>query len=353
MPASRSLSLDQFIALNEEMAALARAGVPLHRGLLDLRRDLPGRLGAMAGDIGRRLEQGETLEAVIADESHRFPPLYRAVMLAGVRSGNLSAALEGLAATTRRTAEMRRVVAVAMLYPVFVLLTAVVLFALLAGRWAPVVAQAYRDWDVSGRNAMESVATLGEHGFLWAPWAPVIVVLLGAVWWWRSGRAARAQVSGRLSALAFAPTLARMSKAGRMASFADVLRLLIEHRVPLPEALSLAGEATGDRRLAASSKRMAEQIQRGGKAESPPGERTGFPPLLAWLLRGGAPEKQLVSALDHLSRAYRHQAHQMAQWLSLYLPLILTAAIGGTAVLIYGLTVLAPVFHLMRAMAAS
>jgi type II secretory pathway component PulF len=134
MRSARSLSLDQFIALNEEMAALTRAGVPLHRGLLDLGRDLPGGLGAMASKIGRRLEQGEPLEAIIADESHRFPPLYRAVMLAGIRSGNLAAALEGLAATARRAAEMRRMVAVAMLYPVFVLLTAIVLFALLATR---------------------------------------------------------------------------------------------------------------------------------------------------------------------------------------------------------------------------
>jgi hypothetical protein len=91
----------------------------------------------------------------------------------------------------------------------------------------------------------------------------IAIVVLGAVWWFRSGRAARAQVSGRLSQLAFLPSLSRMSKAGRMASFADVLRLLVEHRVPLPEALSLAGDATGDRRLAAGARQMAEQIARG------------------------------------------------------------------------------------------
>jgi type II secretory pathway component PulF len=352
MRSARSLSLDQFIALNEEMAALTRAGVPLHRGLLDLGRDLPGGLGAMASEIGRRMEQGEPLEAIIADESHKFPPLYRAVMLAGIRSGNLAAALEGLAATARRAAEMRRMVAVAMLYPVFVLLTAIVLFALLATRWGPVVTQAYDDWDVSGEGVVQTLARIGEQAPAWAPWVVIAIVVLGAVWWFRSGRAARAQVSGRLSQLAFLPSLSRMSRAGRMASFADVLRLLVEHRVPLPAALSLAGDATGDRRLAAGARQMAEQIERGDDRASSGAARSGFPPLLAWLLHGGAPEKQLVSALDHLSRAYRHQAHQMAQWLSLYLPLILTGVIGGAAVLIYSLAILAPVFHLMRAMGA-
>jgi hypothetical protein len=40
----------------------------------------------------------------------------------------------------------------------------------------------------------------------------------------------------------------------------------------------------------------------------------------------------------------------MVHWLSVYLPLLLTAAIGGTVVMVYSLSVLGPVFYLMRAM---
>jgi type II secretory pathway component PulF len=135
-----------------------------------------------------------------------------------------------------------------------------------------------------------------------------------------------------------------------MASFSEVLRLLIEHRVSLPEALVLAGEASGDRRLEQQARGMAERLERGERAATAQAAHHGFPPLLAWLLTGGAREAQLVSALEHLAQAYRHEALRMVYWLSVYLPLALTATIGGAVVLVYALTVLGPVFHLLKAL---
>ena len=45
------ITLDQLIALNDEIAALVRAGVPLDRGLRSLGEDLPGRLGRFARQL--------------------------------------------------------------------------------------------------------------------------------------------------------------------------------------------------------------------------------------------------------------------------------------------------------------
>ena len=42
------MTVDELLALNDEIAALVRAGVPLERGLADLGGDMPGRLGALA-----------------------------------------------------------------------------------------------------------------------------------------------------------------------------------------------------------------------------------------------------------------------------------------------------------------
>jgi type II secretory pathway component PulF len=330
------------------MAALVRAGVPLDRGLVDLGNDLRGSLGAAATTMGKRLEAGAALVEIVMDPAINFPPLYRAVILAGMRSGNLAAALEGLATTTRRVREMRRIVGVAMAYPLFVVIVAVLLFAALARKWAPAVAESFEAWNVSRDGFLNVFVWLGERAGWWAPWIPLLLVVAAGAWWLRSGRAGRVKTSGWISPFAWFPTLARLSKAGRMASYTEVLRLLIEHGAPLPEALRLAGEASGDRRLEQTSRQMAERLERGGKGGD---ERAaGFPPLLAWLLAGGAPESQLVSALAHLSQAYRHEALRMAQWLSVYLPLLLTAVIGGTVVLAYCLAVLGPVFSLLHAM---
>ncbi len=345
---ARSISLDQLIALNEEMAALVRAGAPLERGLANLGRDMGGRLGSLATEVGNRLERGEPLEKVLADPNIAFPPLYRAVVEAGLRSGNLAAALEGLATTTRRTRELQRLVGMALIYPVLVVALAVMLFAVVAHYAAPALADAHRYWNLPEAGYLRMVADWGARPWLWAPWIPLALLIAGVIWWRRSRRATRLQVSGRVRGGAWRPTLARLAKASRMASFAETLRLLIEHRVPLPNALLLAGQASGDQRLEEDARRLAEHLERGQFGFPTVAGVTGLPPLLAWLLVGPAPEEQLVSALERLGRVYRHDALRMMQWFSVYLPLLLTGVVGGLVTLLYTVAVLGPVFRLLH-----
>jgi general secretion pathway protein F len=94
---SGTITIDQLLALNAEIAALTRAGVPLERGLLIASRELRGRLGKIAGTLGRRLSRGEGLVEALEGEGRSIPPLYRAVVEAGARSGQLPVALEGMA----------------------------------------------------------------------------------------------------------------------------------------------------------------------------------------------------------------------------------------------------------------
>ena len=75
--AAGAISLDQLVALNDEMAALVRAGVPLEQGLTELGRDMPGRLGEIAAELGQRMGGGETLPQILAADEHRFPPVWR------------------------------------------------------------------------------------------------------------------------------------------------------------------------------------------------------------------------------------------------------------------------------------
>ena len=103
--AAGPISLDQLAALSEEIAALVRAGVPLDRGLRDLAGETPGQLGKLAGSIGERLEQGHSLEQVVA----------------GFRAGRLPAALESVARTAHRVSQLRRSIGLALIYPTVVL----------------------------------------------------------------------------------------------------------------------------------------------------------------------------------------------------------------------------------------
>ena len=91
---SAAVTLDDLIALNDEMLALVRAGVPLGQGLADVGHDVRGSLARVTATLATRVERGESLPQALAASGGLFPPLYRAIVEAGIKSGRLPAALE-------------------------------------------------------------------------------------------------------------------------------------------------------------------------------------------------------------------------------------------------------------------
>src|SRR5215469_8849422 len=104
-----AFTLDDLLALNDEIAALVRAGVPLESGLAELGRELPGHHGRVARALSQRLARGASLDQALLESRDEFPELYVSVVTAGLKSGRLASALEGLAAAARRVAELRQV----------------------------------------------------------------------------------------------------------------------------------------------------------------------------------------------------------------------------------------------------
>lgn len=338
--AARSITLDELVALNDEMLALVRAGVPLESGLRALSTDLPGRLGTLAKSLGEKLEGGKSLVDSLDDSSAGLPRVYRAVVAAGLRSGQLPAALEGISAAARRAAELRRVMIVAMVYPIIVLLVASFMFFFTATKTAPVVSRIYEMANIDQPfwyGWVVRATSLGPE-VVAAFW--IAFVLIGGVWLYRSSRASAISRRG-MHGMA---SVSRVLHAGRMATFADVLALMVEQRVPLDEAVVLAGEASGDVVLLNSSGTLAERIRTGQQSKKLP---TGFPPLLGWLITSSTHQSHLAKSLRQTADSYRRRALNMSNWLTVYLPIVLSAGVGGTIAFLYVLIVMAPFYNLL------
>jgi len=334
-----TITLDQLVALNDEMAALARAGVPLDSGLLHVGGDLPGRLGRISRELGRRLEAGEPLEQVLNEAS--LPPAYRAVVAAGIRSGRLAVALEGVSAVLRRAAETRRLVAVSLVYPLLVILVAYTLFWFMVDKIFPVMLVVYEGMLPEGRGlgVLQWLERTAPH---WLPWLPPILLAVLVLWWVRSRSAWRLEAAGRADQArrpARIPRVGQLLFAGRMATFADTLALLVEHGVPYHEAMGLAAEASGDRGLRDTVRPLAERLERGQTVTD---GAAGLPSLLGWLLTARLDQPALVRCLRRTAEAYRRQAEWRSRWLAVYLPFWLIVSLGGVATILYVLSVVGP-----------
>src|SRR5690606_3989104 len=138
-------------------------------------------------------------------------------------------------------------------YGLFVVFVAVV---------APRFVEAFASLRVPGQGAVEALAWLGGWTLVWGPIVPALVVVLVLAWKasGRSGAFARGFGSVPLRGL---PWLGAMLAQARTANFAELLALLLEGGVGLPEAVELAAEATGDAVLRRDASVLAAAIRRG------------------------------------------------------------------------------------------
>jgi general secretion pathway protein F len=345
---SASITIDQLLALNAEIIALVRAGVPLERGLLVTARELRGRLGRIAGALGRRLSRGESLVEALEGEGRAIPPLYRAVVEAGARSGRLPVALEGLARYVRGYSEARATIGLALWYPIVVISLAYGLFIGLVTLVVPRFIGTFEALRITASPVIRGLARLGQTVEYWWPVGPIALFVL-VIGWLRSGAAARFKAPS-WSWLRFFPWMKSILANYESASFSELLALLLEHDVAYPVALDLAAESTGNPQLVQGARQLAEAITRGEQA-APALRRVderAFLPMLRWVLATGQQQGSLVAALHNLADLYRRRAAYLASKLGLFLPTILMLALGGSATLLYGLALFLPVINVLR-----
>jgi len=299
-----AITLDELIALNDEIAALTRAGVPLEPALCRLGDDLPGRLGKIATAVAQRGSRGESLDQVLADGSLQLPPVYRAVVEAGARTGRLPAALEAMAGSIRRVSQTQHTAALAALYPLLVLMVGWALFAFFTSRIAPVLLDGLDRIEMPSRTLFGWMTTWGQSADYWGPIGLGVFALLAGAWWYLSTRVGVLE-SGRTGRLlGWMPWIGRTLHWSRTATFVDVLALLVESSVPLEEAVPLAAGASGSRKLKAGAENAADALRRGETFTAPDAldDLAGLPPLLRWMMAVGRRRGALLPALRTLRK---------------------------------------------------
>src|SRR5438874_4594108 len=109
--AGGNLSPDDLITLNEEIAGMARAGLPLDQGLAALAKEMGrGRLQQVTEALARDLREGHTLPEALARQKNRVPAFYASLVSAGARTGRMSDIIATLTVYARSLANLRSII---------------------------------------------------------------------------------------------------------------------------------------------------------------------------------------------------------------------------------------------------
>jgi type II secretory pathway component PulF len=334
----RAVTLDDLAALNREISALVASGLPLEEGLRQVARDYRGGVRSLAARLADETAAGKSLDEAIAAQGDALPPVYRAVVLAGLKSGRLAAALECFAETAARIAALRRTIGQAAVYPLLVIIVA---WVMLLG----VVCLVIPSYDWLGWNDRFWVTSLrmssSTAGKL-AVAVPIVLVSLAILWWRRSSRWSSG--GNRTSWQRWIPGARRANQLSGQANFADLLQLLLSCRVPLPEALPLAANACGVAAIRQPAADLAAAIESGHALASQRDTIRQLPPLIRAALLSNGPDAQqrFLPALRYAAMVYRERATTWVNDFSVLAPIATTVVVGVGVVGLYTLLVWQP-----------
>ena len=341
------MTLDQLVALNREICAMAGAGVPLDQGLIRVAQEFSGPTKKLAQRVANRTAAGATLSDAIDAEQDRLPESYRAMVRVGLQSGKLTAALEGYGQTAERLASLRRMSWLAASYPLVIASVVWVLLIFFASTLLPTL-----EWV--GINDQFWLTTFQfSTRWIWyaAAIVPTALVALFVIWLRKSAIAATTMNDNQWSWMSWVPGAARIRRLGSEASFADLLGLFIAHRIPLNEALPLAGAASGRLCLKRAATTLGHHVAMGNTLTSAPEAFQQFPPLVRLALINGHDPDTLSAGLHHAAAVYQSRAQTTVDRVCYFFPLIFTAVVGGTAVAAYGIVILQPYAASLREIA--
>jgi general secretion pathway protein F len=342
------LSVDDLITLNEEIAGMARAGLPLDEGLRALAREMGrGRLQKTTRQLADDLKAGLTLPQALERQGGRVPPYYAALLAAGIRSGRINEVLATLTLYARAVADFRANVVSALVYPGVVLAVGLGLVVFVGATTLPAFVDIFDQFKLRLPLLTQVLVFIGEHPLQTVVLPAAVLILApvavrGLLLRGPRGRIAWAMLVNSL------PVVGTMIRSTRLAAFADLLGILVDQAVPLPEAWGLAAEASSDPLVSHGAKQVEHDLRQGVPLGDALKDKRLVPELVVWMTRFGQQQGTLGPTLHHLSQMYRRQAEIRAGLLRTLLPPLLIIGLAGIMVALFVFGLMAPMFALLE-----
>jgi general secretion pathway protein F len=344
-------SLDDFMAFNEQLAALIEAGVPLDVGLSQHEKSATKELERINATVVRRVSRGETLVEALSGDEQDVPAAYRSMVLHGLRTANLTAGLDGAVGVAGAVDDSRSALGSAIIYPLIVCTLA---YAGLIGFClflAPTLAGMHETAQAAPGSGLRVLQFLRETLPYWIAIPPLVLFMLFVGW--RRSKSRQAIVAGSAGGLwRWLPGATQVVFQERCARFARSLAELLNRQVPLDQALEIAGNSSGDADLKEGSEILALSARDGHLAEDGGPVALRFPPFLRWALWHSNATTGRVRALQIADRMYHQASKRRAERLHTLAPIAVLVLVGGTATLLYGLTLFVPVVQMLHALAS-
>lgn len=258
----QKLGLQDRMDFTSTMQILAQAGIPIIESLMFIESDAAKlKVRLVAQELRRQIMAGATFADTIAKYPEQFGQIYIGLVKAGEDSGELEKTLQRLLELLTKEANIRGKVIGTLMYPMFVIVLAVIIVLVMLMFVFPV----FKDmFDNMGRELPWITQTLMDAGiFLKTYWffVPVILGSIGGffafIMRWQPSKRKIDEFVLKV------PLLSDLVQYSNFANFVAVMQVAYDAGVPIIECLYLANVTLTNHTLKTKIETATQKVQQG------------------------------------------------------------------------------------------
>ena len=317
----------EMVMFSRQLALLLNSGTDIVTSLELLQAQSTNQtLKKVISQVVSDIRGGSSLSAAMRKHPRAFSQLYHRAMSAGEQGGNLDVVLRQMADHIERGAQTEKKIKGALMYPIIVLVTAVLVVGLLVTFVLPNFTDLYR---AMGSN----LPLLPRMLIAVSDWAQQygLYVVIGAIAVFGGIVAYIKTTDGKYRWHRFmlnAPVVGRINLLNQLARCCRTMSLLFRVGVPLPEILAVAIYSTTNKVMAEALTGVQSELLRGEGLSRPMSKKKVFLPLMVQMSSVGEETGNLDKTLATVAESYETEAEDRTNTAVNMIQPVMTIIIG-------------------------
>ncbi|NOU36739.1 MAG: type II secretion system F family protein [Kiritimatiellaceae bacterium] len=312
---------------SRQMAAMLSSGMPLVQSIVALEEQTESKnFRAVLAGVRVNVEGGSMYSDSLSEYPQIFDELYVNMMRAGETGGMLAETCERVATFLEASNRLRAKVKSAMMYPTVVICVALIISVGLIVGIVPTFAKMFAGFGAKLPGPTQML--LNTSNFIRDYWYIVLSAIGVSIYSLR--RYVRTERGGYVVdavRLRF-PLLGKLARKIAITRFASTFAQLMSSGVPIIQAMSIVGVATGNKVIGKAILDARASVEQGKTISETLKSNKEFPSMLIHMLSAGEQTGKMEEMLTKLSQFYQEEVDTMLEGLTSMLEPLLMVVIG-------------------------
>ncbi len=340
------ISSGDLVNFCRQMATLVGSGVTILRSLdIILKQVQSKELFLIIQGLKKNMEEGLSFHEALAKHPKVFSELWVNLVESGEASGSLPVVLDRLARSLERSAEFKRKITTALIYPIILMVVGSGALLFLTIKIIPTFAEVFKGFNVTLPLLTQMIMTFSEIVRKYFIFGLVGLVVSGVL----LKKFISTEIGCRkYERLLFSlPVFGDFFRAMISEKFSSGMSILVESGVPILYSLEIVEKSVGSFIVADYIRKMKEDVRQGKTLSQPLADCEFFEPMVVQMVSVGEEIGELSQMFKRINVFYQDSVETfLARFTAMFEPIMLIFMGGIIGIMVLGIFM--PIFQIGR-----